>query len=64
MMPEVSCQPWSPPHVRRNRQHRSRLLRGLADPADDGLNTLRYEVLERGGHPEYGPEFEKILVRW
>ena len=55
---------WAPPHVRRNRQRRSRLLRGLADPADDGLSTLRYEVLERSGNAEFGPEYEKILVRW
>ena len=56
--------PWAPPHVRRNRRRRSQLLRGLADPADDGLNTLRYEVLERSGNPEFGPEYEKIRVRW
>ncbi|MET0533424.1 MAG: galactosyltransferase-related protein [Steroidobacter sp.] len=56
--------PWAPPHVRRNRRRRSLLLRGLADPAEDGLNTLRYEVIERSGRAEYGSEFEKIRVRW
>jgi glycosyl transferase family 7 (putative galactosyltransferase) len=50
----------TPPHVKRNRRHRSLLLRGLADPAQDGLSTLRYEVIERR---EY-PQFEKIRVRW
>lgn len=54
----------TPPHVRRNRQRRSRLLRGLIDPADDGLNTLRYEVVEPSGLPGYGPAYEKIRVRW
>lgn len=56
--------PWAPAHVRRNRRRRSLLLRGLADPADDGLNTLRYEVVERSGSAEYGPAYEKIRVRW
>lgn len=56
--------PWAPPHVRRNRRRRSLLLRGLMDPAEDGLNTLHYEVIERSGCPEYGPEYEKIRVRW
>jgi hypothetical protein len=56
--------PWGPPHVRRNRRLRSRLLRGLSDPAHDGLSTLRYEVLERSSAAEYGPEYEKIRVRW
>ena len=52
--------PWTPPHVRRNRQRRSLLLRGLVDPVDDGLSTLRYEVIERSQLPGY----EKIRVRW
>lgn len=56
--------PWDPPHVRRNRRLRSQLLRGLADPAHDGLNTLRYEVVERSSNADYGPEYEKIRVRW
>jgi hypothetical protein len=52
--------PATPPHVRQNRQRRSRLLRGLLDPAQDGLSTLRYEVIERiqaGDH-------ERIRIRW
>lgn len=60
--------PWAPPHIRRNRRRRSRLLRGLADPACDGLNTLRYEVIERSDLSSYGsdfgPAYEKIRVRW
>jgi hypothetical protein len=56
--------PWAPPHVRRNRRRRSSLLRGLMDPSEDGLNTLHYEVIERSSHAEYGPEYEKIRVRW
>jgi hypothetical protein len=52
--------PATPPHVRLNRERRSRLLRGLSNPQDDGLNTLRYEVLESSG----SPLFEKIRVRW
>lgn len=54
---------WAPAHLRRNRQHRSRLLRGLADPADDGINTLRYEVIERSELAGYA-SCEKIRVRW
>jgi hypothetical protein len=46
--------------VKQNRQHRSLLLRGLADPADDGLSTVRYQVLEHVEHSDY----EKIRVRW
>lgn len=46
--------------VKHNRRRRSLLLRGLADPADDGLSTLRYEVLERTGHAGY----EKVRVQW
>ena len=56
--------PWAPAHIRRNRQRRSRLLRGLMDPAEDGLSTLRYEVIERSGAPEHGPAYEKIRVRF
>jgi hypothetical protein len=50
----------TPPHVRRNRQRRSRLLRGLISPLEDGLNTLRYEVFDRFD----GGSYEKIGVRW
>jgi hypothetical protein len=46
--------------VKQNRRRRSLLLRGLADPADDGLSTVRYRVLERSEHADY----EKIRVRW
>ena len=56
--------PWAPAHVRRNRQRRSLLLRGVADPGDDGLSTLRHEVIERSELPGYGPGYEKIRVRW
>lgn len=50
----------TPAHVRRNRRQRSRLLRGLVDPADDGLNTLRYEITK---HVE-DVNCERICVRW
>lgn len=50
----------TPAHVRRNRRERSRLLRGLVDPADDGLNTLRYEITK---HVE-DVNCERICVRW
>jgi hypothetical protein len=47
-------------YVRQNRQRRSRLLRGLVDPAQDGLNTVPYRVVE---HVEYA-DYEKIRVHW
>ena len=50
----------TPRHVRVNRARRSRLVRGLLDPFDDGLSTLTYEVTDRqdaGSH-------ERIRVRW
>jgi hypothetical protein len=43
-----------------NRDRRSRLLRGLASPQEEGLNTLRYEVIDRSG----SGAFERIRVRW
>lgn len=46
--------------VRQNRNRRSLLLRGLVDPAEDGLSTVRYKVLEHSQHAGY----EKIRVRW
>jgi hypothetical protein len=52
--------PATPPHVRHNRQRRSRLLRGLLDPAQDGLSTLRYEVIERSDAGDH----ERIRIRW
>jgi len=48
----------TPPHVRINRQRRSRLLRGLDDPQADGLSTLSYELLSS----EQGDGYEKICV--
>ena len=50
----------TPPHVRINRQRRSLLLRGLADPQADGLSTLDYQLLGS----ESGDGYEKIRVRW
>lgn len=50
----------SPAQLRQNRQRRSLLLRGLTDPADDGLSTVRYQVIEHAEHADY----EKIRVRW
>ena len=52
--------PFAPRHTRGNRRRRSRLLRGLEDPGQDGLNTLHYRVIERLDQPDY----EKIHVRW
>lgn len=52
------------PHVKRNREQRSRLLRGLMDPSEDGLNTLRYEVAARVADSVDGAAYEKISVRW
>lgn len=49
-----------PAHVRRNRLRRSRLQRGLLSPLEDGLSTLRYELIERLDEGSY----EKIRVRW
>lgn len=52
--------PATPPHVKSNRQRRSLLLRGLLDPSQDGLSTLRYDVIE---YVDSG-ECERIRVRW
>lgn len=43
-----------------NRRRRSRLLRGLTNPAQDGLNTLLHEIVARVEHPDH----ERISVRW
>jgi hypothetical protein len=51
--------PTRPEHVRQNRRRRSLLLRGQTDPSEDGLRTLRYEVLSLND-PE---THERILVR-
>lgn len=48
-----------PSRLKRNRQLRSLLLRGLSDPADDGLSSVRYQVLEQVEQAGY----EKIRVR-
>jgi hypothetical protein len=56
----VRKSPETPPHVKRNRDRRSRLLRGLSSPHEDGLNTLRYTVTERMDDGV----FERIRVRW
>ena len=41
------------PYVKQNRQRRSLLLRGLAVPAEDGLSTVQYQVLEHVEHADY-----------
>ena len=56
----VRKSPETPPHVKENRDRRSQLLRGLSSPQDDGLNTLRYQVIARTG----SDTFERIKVRW
>jgi hypothetical protein len=56
----VRKSPATPPHVRVNRERRSRLLRGLLDPAQDGLSTLRYEILSE---QDFG-DHQRIKVRW
>ena len=50
----------TPRYVHRNRRRRSSLVRGLSSPAEDGLSTLRYEVLQQ----EVTPTHERIRVRW
>lgn len=49
----------TPPHVKENRKRRSLLLRGLIKPADDGLQTLRYDLLS---HQKYDSH-ERLLVK-
>lgn len=49
-----------PDYVRRNRERRSQLLRGLHAPASDGLGLLRYRITERDIHTHY----EHIRVQW
>lgn len=51
--------PATPPHVKENRKRRSLLLRGLVNPVEDGLKTLRYEVVSRTTYEPY----QQILVR-
>ena len=52
---------WSrpPAFLRKNRARKSLLLRGLLDPATDGLSTLSFQVLRREANESY----EKIVVR-
>ena len=50
----------TPDFVRRNRRQRSRLVRGLESPLEDGLNTLRFEVISS---IDLGA-WETIRVRW
>ncbi|HVF17071.1 MAG TPA: galactosyltransferase-related protein [Steroidobacteraceae bacterium] len=47
-------------HTQQNRKRRSQLVRGCLDPLDDGLNTLKYEVLERTDLGQY----KKVRVSW
>jgi hypothetical protein len=49
-----------PDYVRRNRERRSMLLRGLHEPASDGLGSLRYRITERQIHSDH----EHIFVQW
>ena len=46
--------------VEENRKRRSRLLRGLDNPAEDGLSTLNYSVLSHVQNELH----EKITVTW
>lgn len=48
------------PQTRQNRRRRSQLVRGCLDPMEDGLNTVRYDVLERSE----GDGYRKIKVSW
>lgn len=50
----------APPRVLENRRRRSRLMRGLIAPQDDGLGNLRYTVEQSVETPLY----TKISVRW
>jgi hypothetical protein len=47
-------------HTQENRKRRSQLVRGCLDPLEDGLNTVKYEVVERIDFTQY----IKIRVRW
>jgi hypothetical protein len=51
--------PTTPAHVKQNRRRRSLLLRGQTTPSEDGLRTLRYEILSHGD----SDMCERILVR-
>jgi hypothetical protein len=47
-------------HTRDNRKRRSRLVRGWSDPFDDGLSTLKFQVVKEINESDYS----KILVSW
>jgi hypothetical protein len=47
-------------HTQENRKRRSQLVRGCLDPLEDGLNTVKYEVVERMDFTQY----IKIRVSW
>jgi len=49
-----------PRYVNDNRERRSRLLRGLVNPAQDGLATLQYQVIDEQQQRGY----QRIQVRW
>jgi hypothetical protein len=46
--------------LKANRDRRSRLLRKLEDPTQDGLSTLAYQTVKVVEHPQY----TRLLVRW
>lgn len=48
------------PLTRRNRMRRSLLVRGCLDPFEDGLNTLKYELVDEANHEHHS----KIRVTW
>lgn len=50
----------TPAHVAVNRRRRSLLQRGILDHSTDGLNSLRYQLIDH----ELGEGYEKIRVRW
>lgn len=57
---EINRAGWTAPaSLRRNRRRRSLLLRGLLDPAEDGLNIAATKVLNHS----VGREYERLLVR-
>jgi hypothetical protein len=48
-----------PATLKRNRKRRSLLVRGLLDPADDGLNAVTTTIIKRDNSADY----ERLLVR-
>lgn len=49
----------APAHVRANRRRRSQLLRGVSDPAADGLSTVRFGVIAQHQQDSY----EHLIVQ-